>query len=99
MTLPLIQKLKDSDLIDGEFSTLRAASVSFDSESLSHDEDDLKERLFGLAIVVRESLADGRLTFYEIFSIGVAFVQILKTPKTSVSSSDVPKRAPRKKKN
>lgn len=98
--LPLVQKLKDSDLLDGSFETSRAGAVSFESGSTSHDEDDLKDRLFDLAVVVKEGLSDGRLTFYEIFSVGVAFIRLLKTPsKTSVSSSDVPKRSSRKKKS
>jgi hypothetical protein len=97
-TLPLVQNLKDLGLLDAGFDTAKAASISFEPGSVSCDEDSLKERLFALANTVNGSMADGRLTFYEIFSVGVAFVRILRTQeKTSVPSSDVPKRKSKRK--
>lgn len=78
--LPLVEKLKSGKWLDESYDTARAPMVSFEKgshETTAHTH----VKLIRLADAVAEGMADGRLTFYEIFAIGVAFVQILRTPQ------------------
>lgn len=78
--LPLVEKLKSGKWLDESYDTARAPTVSF--EQGSHETTaQTHVKLIRLADAVAEGMADGRLTFYEIFAIGVAFVQILKSPQ------------------
>lgn len=78
--LPLVEKLKSGKWLDESYDTARAPMVSF--EKGSHETSaQTHVKLIRLADAVAEGMADGRLTFYEIFAIGVAFVQILRSPQ------------------
>lgn len=81
MELPLIRKLKASGHLDESVDTKRAVVFSIEGDSDPRDEAELQEKLLALARVTLEGMADRRLTFYEIWSIGWAFVSALKVSR------------------
>lgn len=81
MDLPLVQKLKARELLGDDVDTRRAAAVSVQIGSSERDRDELASRLLELADAVLEAAGDGSLTFYEIWSVGLALVHLLKRAK------------------
>lgn len=91
MELPLVRKLKASGHLDESVDTKHAVAFSIEGDSDPRDEAELQEKLLALARVTLEGMADRRLTFYEIWSIGWAFVSALKASRKVMKAEEAEK--------